>query len=341
MALDRKVRIGFVGAGGHSTGSLYPSLNLALRPADSLREEPVGELVAVCDLDRAKAERNARAFGFQKAYDDHTKMLEQEELDCVFVVMHPKFQYPLAKEVMEAGKHVFVEKPPTVTLEQARDLEGTSKHTGKLCMVGFMKRFSEVYQQLKTWAAMPEFGQLSAYEARFTYSNYPTDVYDFLNGFSCHHLDLLRFFMGDVESVFAEHVTRGKGWHSYAVVLKFANDAVGLLHTNSLEQYNCPSERVCVTGVGSVAVADGWQDAVCYLPGQAQPLRWSPNTPKTAALYNAALKGFVGELRQFIESVKSGSMPQSNISDGVECLRIESAIKRSVERGARVDIAEV
>ena len=341
MPLDRNVRIGFIGAGGHSTGSLYPSLQWAIRPSDSLHAEPFGELVAVCDLDRVKAERNARAFGFDKVYDDHRRMLEQEELDCVFVIMHPKFQYPLAKEVMEAGRHVFVEKPPTVTLEQARDLEATSKRTGKSCMVAFMKRFSPVYQQMKKWAALPEFGELSAYEARFTYGNYPTDIYDFLNGFSCHHLDLLRFFMGEVKTVFAEHVTRGKGWHSYAVVLKFASAAVGLLHTNCLEQYNCPSERVCVTGVGSVAVADGWQDARCYLRGQAQPLYWSPNTPLTNALYNAGLKGYVGELRHFIESVKNGQTPQSNIGDGVECLRIESAIKRSVETGARVEIGDI
>lgn len=341
MTAQRKIRIGFIGAGGHATGSLYPCLNLALRPSDSLAQEPMGELVAVCDMDRPKAERNARAFGFEKVYDNHRKMIEQEDLDCILVVMHPKLQYPLAKEVMEAGKHVFIEKPPTTTLEQARDLDATSKRTGKSCMIAFMKRFSSVYLQVKKWMALPEFGQISAYEARFTYGNYPTDIYDFLNGFSCHHLDLMRFFMGDVKTIFAEHVTRGKGWHSYAVTARFANDAVGLLHTNSLELYNCPSERVCVTGVGSVAVADGWQDAVCYLPGQAQPLYWSPNTPMTAALYNGTLKGYVGEIRHFFESVKNGRAPESNISDGVECLRIETAIKRSAETGARVNLADI
>ena len=312
MTTDRKVRIGFIGAGNHSTGSLYPCLNLALRGSDALNGEPIGELVAVCDLDRAKAERNARAFGFERVYDDHKRMLAEEDLDCVFVIMHPKLQYPLAKEVMEAGMHVFIEKPPTETLEQ-----------------------------MKKWTALPEFGELSAYETRFTYGNYPTDIYDFLNGFSCHHIDLLRFLMGDIRSVSAEHVTRGKGWHSYAAVMRFANDAVGLLHTNCLEQYNCPSERVCITGVGSVAEANAWQDARCYLSGETQPMCWSPNTPKTAALHNGTLKGFVGEIRHFIESVRDGRMPESNISDGVECLRIEAAIKRSVETGERINIDEI
>jgi len=341
MALDRKVRVGFIGAGSHSTNSIYPCLNHAVHGGAFLRDEPIGELVAVCDLDGEKAERHARVFGFEKAYSNHEEMLAKEDLDCVFVVMHPELQYPLAKAVMTAGAHVFIEKPPTETLEQARDLQAISKQTGKFCMVGFMKRFSQVYEQIKTWMALPEFGEPSAYEARFTYSGYPTDRYDFLNGFSCHHLDLVRFFMGDVRSVFAEHVARDERHHSYAAVLRFANDAVGLLHTNCLEQYNCAAERVCVTGFESVAVSDGWQDARCYLGGQRQPLCWSPNTPLTAALMNAELKGFAAEVRHFIESARNEQRPQSNISDGVECLRLEVAIKRSAEEGRRIDIADI
>ena len=69
---DRRVRVGFVGAGGHAFRNVYPAFRYA----------PV-ELVAVCDLDLARAQAYARQFGAQTAYADHREMLAGEELDAV------------------------------------------------------------------------------------------------------------------------------------------------------------------------------------------------------------------------------------------------------------------
>jgi hypothetical protein len=79
-------------------------------------------------------------------------------------------------------------------------------------MVGFMKRFSEPYRRAREIAARPAFGPLTAYEARFTFGVYPPrSVYDFLNGFGCHHLDLARFLCGDIAWVFATRATCAPG----------------------------------------------------------------------------------------------------------------------------------
>jgi len=116
--MGRLVRIGFIGCGNHASQNLYPALRLGVNGSPALKE-PSGELVACCDLDEGRAQRNARVFGFAHWYTDYRTMLEREDLDCLFAVMHPRQQPAIAIDCLNAGKPVFVEKPPTETLEDA------------------------------------------------------------------------------------------------------------------------------------------------------------------------------------------------------------------------------
>ena len=97
--MSRLVRIGFIGCGSHASNSLYPTFRLGVTRRTALGE-PVGELVACCDLDAEKARQTARSFGFERWYTDHRELLEREELDCVFIVMHPRLKAPLAIECL-------------------------------------------------------------------------------------------------------------------------------------------------------------------------------------------------------------------------------------------------
>jgi myo-inositol 2-dehydrogenase/D-chiro-inositol 1-dehydrogenase len=255
--MDRLVRIGFIGCGGHANNSIYPAFRLGVTKQSPLGPA-VGELIACCDLNEERARRTARLFGFERHYTDHRKMLENEALDCVFAVMPPRFHVPLAVECLEAGKPVFVEKPAAATFEDAQLLKAAVERSGKPVMVGFMKRFSDPYVRAKALVARPEFGPPTTFEARYTFGRYaPYAQYDFLNAFSCHVLDLARFFMGEVEEVYASYVSRAGGAlerpRSYTEVagarqpdlpqqeawllnLRFASGALGFVQTNCLER---------------------------------------------------------------------------------------------------------
>ena len=78
--MSQTTRVAFVGAGHHATRALYPHLH----------EVPDLDLVAVCDLDREKAERNARWFGGRKIYTDVGEMLSSEQLDGVYICGLPQ-----------------------------------------------------------------------------------------------------------------------------------------------------------------------------------------------------------------------------------------------------------
>jgi myo-inositol 2-dehydrogenase/D-chiro-inositol 1-dehydrogenase len=358
--VSRLVRIGFIGCGGHATGSLYPTFRLGVTRKTALGD-PVGELVACCDLDEAKARSNARTFGFERWYTDHRQMLEREDLDCVFVIMPPKLQAPLAIECLEAGKPVFVEKPATATLEDAYAVKAACDRSGKFLMIGFMKRFSEPYRRARELMQRPEFGPPTTYEARYNYGRYtPLSRYEFLNAFSCHVLDLSRFFMGDVDQVFASYVSRAGDVNerpkTYAEVLaerdldlpqqeawllnlRFASGAIGFVQTNCLERVQ---ERVTITGVGSWLFVDDWRRVTAYTGNPELPYYYEPNDQMPSEPMDfRTLHGYTGEVRHFVECVRDGRVPTPNIDDGIAHIKIELAAKRSALENRPVALSEI
>lgn len=349
------LRVGFVGCGEHARMSLYPSLRAAFGGSPSglpalvltqeERTEPplLAELVALADHKRAVAERVAAFHHVRAVYTDHLSMLNAERLDAMIVCMHPRRQAQVAIDCLERGVHVWVEKPPAETLRESLALAEAARRVGKHVAVGYMKRFSYAYGQAKAFMARPGFGTPSFYEARCTYGEYPVDVYRFLNGFATHHLDLPRFFVGEIESVYAALVHRGKGRDGYAVTLRFANGGLGLLNLNCLEEgFNGWSERVVVTGIGGRVFVENWRRVIGFLPGEQQPYYWEPEDVQPADDQNSlAVHGFVGELREFVESIREGRPPSCSIDDGIAAVRLERAIERSIRHRAEIPLAEV
>jgi predicted dehydrogenase len=358
--MNRLARIGFIGCGSHATNNIYPALRLGVNGSPAL-EEAIGQLVACCDLNEDLAERNARVFGFERYYTDYREMIEKEDLDCVFAIMHPSIQPGIAIDCLDAGLPVFVEKPPTVSLEDAYAVKDACHRSGKFTMIAFMKRFSEPYQRAFELMNRPEFGPITSYEARYNFGRYAApEVYDFLNAFSCHHLDLARFFMGDIESVFALYASRSGGVsgrpHSYEQVLKdrdmsvpqeeawllsfqFTSGTIGYLQTNCLERVQ---ERVTITGQGGWVDVDDWRVVKGYLKDAELPYFWEPHDqlPSDRLDYRT-IHGYTGEVRAFVEAVRSGETPTPNIDDGIAHLKLEQAAKKSARLGRPVSLSEI
>lgn len=363
-------RIGFIGCGSFSSAVLYPTLRLVANGIETPNSEPIAELVACCDFNETYAKRNAELFGFQRWYTDHREMLDREELDAVFIVMHPRLQPSLAIEVMQSGRNAFIEKPPSQTLAESMEVQRVSRETGKFCQVGFMKRFSEPYLRADAIASDPDFGPRSVYESRKARSAPYPPVYDFLNDFVCHHIDLARFFMGDVEHVYAELVSRTHdpeqlnaailkkadvytNWpellrtmphvpqsDGYLITFKFTSGAIGVHNANTLETDSNLLERVTITGEGAVVAVEDWHRVRANLTGQPT-IFWEPFFIDKSMNSRLQLTGYVGEVTEFIEATRQGRKPAVSIDDGVACLEIIAAVRTSIELGRRVHISEL
>ena len=146
------IRAAFIGCGKHAFQSILPSFQYA----------PI-ELVAICDLVPERAQFFARQFGALRWYTDYAEMLEQEELDAVFVVLNhdaagrPQYA-PVAVDVLRAGRHVWIEKPPASSLAEIEQMQAARDEAQRFVQVGFKKPFYPAIQHAKHLMDQPEFG---------------------------------------------------------------------------------------------------------------------------------------------------------------------------------------
>lgn len=124
--------IGCIGLGGMGTG-------------DARAHAAFGNIVAVCDVDRANAERarNDDKIGQGKAdlYGDYRHVLERKDIDVVSVVTPDHWHVKIAVEALLAGKHVFCQKPLTLTLEENLIIrDACRKHPDRVFFIGTQQR---------------------------------------------------------------------------------------------------------------------------------------------------------------------------------------------------------
>ena len=135
MAGDTPLRVGIVG-----TGWIATDHSVVLRKLGH-------ELVAVCDIDRARAEQLAPEGA--GVYEDWHELLERETLDALWVTTPPLHHYGPATAAMEGGLPVFLEKPVARTLDDARGIVETWERTGAVCAVGYQWHATEGLETLQ------------------------------------------------------------------------------------------------------------------------------------------------------------------------------------------------
>lgn len=131
MKNDR-LQVGCIGMGGMGMG-------------DARGFSGLTDIVAVCDVDSQRAEKakNDPKVGNGKAdvYADYRKILERDDIDIVSIVTPDHWHVKMAIEALEAGKHVFCQKPLTLTVDEGRIIrEACEKHSDKVFKVGTQQR---------------------------------------------------------------------------------------------------------------------------------------------------------------------------------------------------------
>jgi len=107
LEANSKLNIGIIGAGGKGTSDAAACAN--------------ENIVALCDVDLERAKKTIERFPKAKLYRDYRQMLDKEKLDAVTVSTPDHHHAPAALRAMRMGKHVYVQKPLTYTIQDARD----------------------------------------------------------------------------------------------------------------------------------------------------------------------------------------------------------------------------
>lgn len=134
-----KLRVGFIGLGMVAQVVHLPVLRAM---ADQF------EIVALCDISEKLGERVGAGMPGAKVYQDHRDMLAAGGLDVVAVVNSDEYHADCAIDALAAGCHVLIEKPVCLTLADLDRIRAARDESGKLAMVGYMRRFAGAYRTM-------------------------------------------------------------------------------------------------------------------------------------------------------------------------------------------------
>lgn len=147
---DRKLRIGFIGTGGIAHSHMKAYLH-----------QPDVEIAAACDIIPGKAAAFLKEFGIEApAFENAHEMLESVKLDAVSVCAYNRAHCQCTVDALEHGLHVLLEKPMTVTLDEAVEICRAEKKSGKIVSVGFQPRLDENMQMIKKIVQSGELGRV-------------------------------------------------------------------------------------------------------------------------------------------------------------------------------------
>lgn len=187
-----RVRVGVVGLG--IMGRVHTR---------AYRSHPDAEVVAVCDIDKVKAEAFAKEFSVKKVYTDFREMAEDPELEAVSVTTPDFMHKDPVIAFAEAGKDVLCEKPLATSVSDAKAMVEVARKSGVKLMVAFHNRWSPPYALLKSRADSGELGEPVYAYARLCDTIYvPTKMLSWASRSSViwflgsHVVDLVRWIFG-------------------------------------------------------------------------------------------------------------------------------------------------
>lgn len=316
-------KIAIIGAGSLSTKRIYPNIGAA-----------GGNLVGICDLDREKAERNARRFG-GTVYTNFKEMIATESPDGIIICIGPEAHAELAPQVLDLGLPVYTEKPPAPSAEAAFAVAQKAHKKGILCTTAFKKRYTQATNRAVEW--LSKFPLEDRYSISIDYcsAQYKNDSprTSFLLDFCIHIIDLVGYLFGDIARVFAF----SKGLDAYAVSLEFTSGAVGTLTLACGRSFQIPTEEIEITVRGGNFMTIH-NSSVWKITENQKPCEWREPPTFTSSGDSGLDTGHLAELIDFFTALSENRATRSNIYESYKSLVLYEAIKAASETGKIIDV---
>ena len=322
---ERKLRASVIGAG--FVGSIH---------ARALADHPAVDLVAVCGRTRPKTEALAFRYGipFHLSVE---QLLAAERPDVVCVCTGNDEHVEPTLAALEAGAHVFVEKPMAFRLEDARRMADTAERAGLKLGVNFNHRFAEPYQRALRFMQEGSIGTPAYACMRFAGDLYPNlnDPYCMLIETQGHSFDLLRLFSGEIQEInaFLTDPRKIGVYTSAALAIRFTGGAVGTLLGSWDSSYSHPASVMFeVSGTEGRIEVENIVDAVrTFRHDSASFIEWRPG------LFDGGQRDFWrtidAHIGSFVEAVLEDRDPPVGAADGLRALEATFAAIRSFEEG--------
>ncbi len=242
----RQAVFGLIGTGGIAQSQHLPNLTRARH----------ARLKTICDLREDVLTAMQAKYAIPHATSDYRELLEDPEIEAVVVATKETMQAPLTIEALQAGKHVYVEKPLANTPDEVRQVVAAQEAAGKFVAVGFNRRFAPAYAKAREilWSdGGPKNVHYRISDEYWRWGrNYPPNTRIIHE--VCHIFDLLRWLTGaDPVSIY-DLASRPD---DEAILVQFASGCVATIMSSGFCTMDLPKERLeAVSELGAVIVEE-------------------------------------------------------------------------------------
>ncbi|MBN8250898.1 Gfo/Idh/MocA family oxidoreductase [Priestia flexa] len=337
-----KVKVGIVGLG-----------RLGIQHAENLAFRiPNCELKAICGLNTEQLAELSDKWNIPYTYTSYEEMLQNSELDAIFIASPSNFHCDQIQQALEAGYHVFSEKPLGLYLEEVEKIETIiNRHQDKVFMLGFMRRYDDSYAYAKKQIEQGAIGEpvmvrcygfdptegLESF-LKFAQKNYSGGI--FLD-MAVHDFDLARWYLGaEAEQVWAiggaysvPAFTELNDAETGAALVKFSNGTMGLFAAGRNSRHGYHIETEIIGTKGSLRIGTVPEKNAVTIFNDAGALK------ECVSNFNERFaQAYLSEVEEFIHCIQTGSKPAITAKDGVQASLLGYACKESFETGELVHV---
>lgn len=248
--------IGMIGAGGYAGGVLLP----AMKKAGDARFRSIASSSGVSGT------HLGRKFDFVSSTTDMETIFADPDINTVVITTRHNSHAALVGKGLQAGKHVFVEKPLCLTLEELAQIEAlAAEHPRQLLMVGFNRRFSPLVMALREALAVlpePKAMVMTVNAGAIPMDHWTQDLKvggGRMIGEACHFIDLLRHVAGRPIVSYDVMGMTSPAKDSFSVNLSFDDGSIGTVHYLANGTKSFPKERLEVFCGGRILHLDNFR----------------------------------------------------------------------------------
>ncbi|QGQ98209.1 inositol 2-dehydrogenase [Paenibacillus psychroresistens] len=334
----KTIQVGIIGAG--RIGKIH---------ADNLMKLANVEVKSIADL-FADEDLNdwAAARGILNVTKNNLEVIQDPEIDAVFICSITDTHVPLIMEAAKAGKHIFCEKPVSMDITQTMQAVEAARINGVKLQIGFNRRFDHNFKRIESGVKAGEIGNPHIIKITSRDPNPPPESYIKSSGgifmdMAIHDFDMARFICGsDVEEVYARGAVlidpifgKYEDVDTALITLTFANGALGIIDNSRQAVYGY-DQRVEVFGSkGNMAANNDYPNTVEISTKDSvyrdKPLHFFLER------YNAA---YMEETSLFIQAIREDNQVAVDGNDAIQAELIALAAKLSIKLGKPVKLSE-
>ena len=351
------VKIGVIGTGSIS--------NFHMAGYNAIPDK--AKVVACCDLNIERAKAWAEKYGVDpsQVYGSYDEMLAKADIDAVSVTAWNNAHAPASIAAMKAGKHVLCEKPLALNAELGMEMQKVSKETGKLLMVGFVRRFGQNARIFKDFKDNGKIGDINFIKTCCTrragspcgwFSDKKRSGGGPLIDLGVHMIDLGRFLMGNPKPVavsgatfnnigtrlnvkdFARYEPADKDDYNdvedmAVAMIRFDNGAIMQVEVSFSQHIKNDELSLTIYGSKGGMQLEPTMELYSEMNDYIVDI-----TPRYTVDRSPFENNFKNEIKHFVDCIQNGTPCQNTVEDGVAIMKILDAVYESAEVGHEVEI---